>query len=131
MPSAPDDLDAGASHPQSYTDNGDGTVTDNVTGLTWQKDVSLSDGGSWAGAAAFCSGLQLGGHGGWRLPSVIELISLVDRSSWDGGSTPADFFWASELVAANGTSLGWIVNFAGGGTNGEAVANVHNLRCVR
>jgi hypothetical protein len=61
-----------------YTDNEDGTVTDNVTGLIWQQDGGqYAD--SWADALVYCSNniAELPGVG-WRLPNFKELISIVD-----------------------------------------------------
>ncbi|MHC4779157.1 MAG: Lcl domain-containing protein, partial [Planctomycetota bacterium] len=60
-----------------FFDNGDGTVTDRATGLTWMK----TDSGSamdWKGALAHAEGLTHGGHGDWRLPTVKELQTLLD-----------------------------------------------------
>ncbi len=73
---------------RSYTDNGDGTITDNVTGLMWEKlsnDGSIHDGNAsylWYDAfdkvAALNSGGGFAGYTDWRLPNVNELQSLVD-----------------------------------------------------
>jgi hypothetical protein len=63
----------------SYTDNGDGTITDNVTGLMWAQDLSTSD-HSWSDAVAYCESLELGGYDDWRLPTVKELWSIRDFS---------------------------------------------------
>ncbi len=68
--------------PMSYTDNGDGTITDGHTGLTWQQvpsDASFT----WQEAVDYVDGLELGGHDDWRLPSAKELWSIADfSSSW-------------------------------------------------
>ena len=65
----------------SYRDNGDGTVSDLVTGLTWQQDPgpkkTLSE--AIAGAETF----RLAGHSDWRLPSIKELYSLILFSGTD------------------------------------------------
>lgn len=61
----------------AYRDNGNGTVADLVTGLTWEKahhDQRLDQ----TAAAAACAALDLGGHRDWRLPSIKELFSLAD-----------------------------------------------------
>ena len=60
-----------------FTDNGDGTVTDAATGLTWQKADSGS-GKNWEDALAYAEDLELGGHEDWRLPNAKELQSIVD-----------------------------------------------------
>ncbi len=70
-----------------YLDNGDGTITDLVTGLMWQKAVGakMSFGEALAGADTF----SLAGYDDWRLPSIKELYSLIlfsgiDPSGWNG-----------------------------------------------
>ena len=61
----------------SYLDNGDGTVTDQNTGLTWQQRDDDND--YYADEAEqYCADLELGGHTDWRVPEIFELISLVD-----------------------------------------------------
>jgi hypothetical protein len=70
-----------------YTINGDGTATDNVTGLVWQQDVPScplpnTDYCDYTGAVAYCESLSLGAFiSGWRLPRVAELFTLVDVGS--------------------------------------------------
>jgi len=61
-------------NPLSFTDNGDGTITDNNTCLMWQK----TDGGemTFESAATYCDNLLLGGYSDWRLPTAIELFSI-------------------------------------------------------
>lgn len=63
----------------SYTDNGDGTITDNVTGLVWTQEVSRFS-MAWAEASSYCDTLTTGGYTDWRLPSIKELWSLRDFS---------------------------------------------------
>lgn len=66
-----------------YTDNGDGTLTDPVTGLTWQQ---LQSGArlDQAQAAQTCHALELAGYRDWRLPSIQELFSIADVSGLPG-----------------------------------------------
>ena len=69
----------------SYTDNGDGTITDNVTGLMWQKDFGFS---SWSDAESYAQQANIGGHDDWRVPTIKELYSLMDFSGNQGRGMP-------------------------------------------
>jgi len=60
----------------AYTDHGDGTVTDNVTGLMWVK--ARGDKTTWEDALAGAATCAVGGHADWRMPTIKELYSLVD-----------------------------------------------------
>ena len=60
----------------SYTDNLDGTVTDNNTGLMWQQ-TPPSDKMSYDDAAEYVANLELGGYTDWRLPTIKESFSLA------------------------------------------------------
>ena len=79
-----------SSHGLNYTDNGDGTITDNITGLMWQKDPG--DKMTYDEAAAGAANFALAGYSDWRLPSIKELYSLIifsgeDPSGYNGTST--------------------------------------------
>ncbi|MHC4511132.1 MAG: Lcl C-terminal domain-containing protein [Planctomycetota bacterium] len=60
----------------SYRDNGDGTVTDLNTHLTWQKTPPATH-YTWDAAARYAEDLQLAGYDDWRMPTMKELYSLV------------------------------------------------------
>ncbi len=64
----------------SYTDNGDGTITDNVTGLVWQKAYEVM---SYKEAVAAAEALTLAGKSDWRLPTIKEAYSLILFSGSD------------------------------------------------
>jgi hypothetical protein len=142
LPNSQVDVAAGAPNLQSYTDNGDGTVTDNVTGLMWQQAVPATE-NAWADALAYCQTLTLAGHSDWRLPSVIELASIVDYGRKNPSidptyfpSTPADWFWSSSPLAGSSSSASpivWLVDFYNGYamTNVMALVPSHGVRCVR
>jgi hypothetical protein len=84
----------------SYADNGDGTVSDLVTGLMWQKspdqdgdgDIDYADKLSYEEAMAAADTFSLAGYSDWRLPSIKEIYSLIvfsgkDPSGYQGTST--------------------------------------------
>jgi hypothetical protein len=62
----------------SYRDNGDGTITDLVTGLMWQKTPDLVNQSTFTEAVTNAYTIDLAGHTDWRLPSLKELYSLID-----------------------------------------------------
>lgn len=71
------------SHQPSYKDNGDGTITDLVTGLMWTKSVdetklSLDE------ALQNANSIHVGGHSDWRVPTIKELYSLIDYRGYTG-----------------------------------------------
>ncbi len=75
-----------------YTDNKDQTITDNNTGLMWQKNPGEKM--TWENAVSGVSDFKLGGYSDWRLPTIKELYSLiifsgVDPSGYNGTSTDA------------------------------------------
>ncbi|MBU2940797.1 DUF1566 domain-containing protein [Lacinutrix sp. C3R15] len=59
----------------SYANNGDGTITDNITGLMWQQDM----GGKMTLEEAIEKAKKstLGGYNDWRVPTIKELYSLI------------------------------------------------------
>ena len=63
-----------------YLDQGDGTVLDLVTGLTWVK--ARGEKLSWRDAKRGAAKCRVGGHGDWRMPSIKELYSLMNFSGW-------------------------------------------------
>lgn len=70
-------------NPAAYRDNGDGTVLDRVTGLTWAKAPSRPL--AHDQAATYARASRLGGHDDWRVPSIRELYSLIDyRGGYSG-----------------------------------------------
>lgn len=69
----------------SYRDNGDGTVTDLVTGLMWSKAVDKKK-VSLATAKKLAKRSTLGGYTDWRVPNIKELYSLIDFRGYTGFS---------------------------------------------
>ncbi|WP_394821510.1 DUF1566 domain-containing protein [Pendulispora albinea] len=56
----------------------DDTVLDKTTGLMWQRRVANQGRVAWEDAVRTCPKLRLGGYDDWRLPTRIEMISIVD-----------------------------------------------------
>lgn len=121
-----------------------GTVSDSKTGLTWQQNISLtkypskSDPGNTS-AASYCAFLGLNGTQAWRVPTIKELLTIVDVRQKSPAidpnafpSTPADFFLT---VNSNSFQPGivWTVNFDTGLPDGATVPAVQDtyVRCVR
>ena len=118
----------------------DGIVYDTKTTLGWQRTVSTTP-YSWADAKAYCARVgqsALPEGAGWRLPTVKELQTLIDRSQRSAPSidqsafpeTPPAFFWSSTLLAGS-LSYVWSVNFASGGTGNLDESEANYVRCVR
>jgi len=107
-----------ADTPPSFTDNGDGTVTDNVTGLMWQQ----ADGGemTWEGALTYAEALTLGGHGDWRLPFSHELFSILNHGSINPAldtsvfiASSAQYWWCGNTRIDDASRV-WAANSGGG-----------------
>ncbi|GAK55385.1 hypothetical protein U27_02218 [Candidatus Vecturithrix granuli] len=122
-----------------FTDNGDGTVTDNLTGLIWLKDAGCLGFVDWATALTKANGLKDGtcglsdgsATGDWRLLNINELRSLFDPGL-SAPHLPAghpftdiqfSYYWSSTSYAP---ALGgaWVVglNNSHAGFNGKLYA---------
>jgi hypothetical protein len=110
-------------------------VTDHATKVTWQRNVE-SGSSSWAGVKAYCDALTLDG-GGWRLPSVKELLAIIDlcrkAPAFDPAifpGTPNELFWSSTAMVAN-PSQAWFVYFGEGNADSHDVDTMSLARCAR
>ncbi|MCC6274398.1 MAG: DUF1566 domain-containing protein, partial [Leptospiraceae bacterium] len=130
----------------TYTDNGDGTVKDNATGLIWQKCnygknndstcSGTSTSSNWLTAVSNCAGLGLAGRS-WRLPNIQELKTLVDHTKASGSKINTTVFpaassannWSStSLIGA--PSGAWAVLFGTAISNGSTKGTTYHHRCV-
>jgi hypothetical protein len=141
----PNPVGAGLPNTASYdTTSVPGVVKDGVSALWWQQtlDTPNNQGMSCQGgctateAVDYCAHLYLGGYCDWRLPTRIELVSIIDFTKASPAingtafpNTPATFFWSvSPTIVAGGTN--WGVNF----TDGQTATNQSStgrVRCVR
>ena len=122
--------------PQHYTVQA-GTVRDNSTLLTWQQ-ASDATKRSWSDAAAYCTQLQLAGTG-WRVPTLKELLTLVDPARTTAPvidskvfpGAPADTFWSANSFASD-VNYAWTVDFRhGNSAKDHAKSAGAYVRCVR
>lgn len=131
-----------------FTDPGDGTLIDASTGLTWKR---CSEGQTWDGATCTGSaskhdwqealdraeGATDAGHDDWRVPSLDQLASLIDKACAHPAidlatfpDTPAAVFWSSTGDATN-PDYGWYIHFNDGhGAKGYKSRGAH-VRLVR
>jgi Protein of unknown function (DUF1566) len=118
----------GANH---FSDNADETITDQATGLVWQK-TDNTKAMNWQEALAYCEDLSLAGKDDWRLPDTKSLQSLLDysRSPATSNSAAIDgLFSATEIKNEAGKSdypYYWtgstLANFSGSGAEAAYVA---------
>lgn len=134
------DLQAGLAWPEPrFTDNLDGTVTDNLTGLIWLQDANCFGLRNWGDAAADCNSLSSGScgltdnsqAGDWRLPSVNELISLINYEQkapiWLSANSFINVeglpYWTSTRFASTGDAHVALMDWGGIYDNGLMVEN--------
>ncbi|SRR6266480_916450 len=149
------DIQAGAA--LSYTDNGDGTITDNNTRLMWEKkslDNTIHDQNTiytWDNAfAVHVAGLNtanFAGHTDWRLPNVKELQSILNlenfgpavSSEFNTGCvagctacscTASSIYWSSSTTSANPV-FAWFVEFSAAGADRDGKIQANRVRAVR
>lgn len=122
------ELQAGVAWPTPrFTLNGDGTVTDNLTGLIWLQDANCIGGEQWINApgevdllndgSVTCTNYAAGTFDDWRVPNIRELSSLIDYGQ-HGPALPAghpfvgvqlDYYWTSTTDVSS-TVYGWSID---------------------
>ena len=112
----------------------DETVTDNFSGLIWQKQYASSK--SWAEALTYCEEVSTGGSFDWRLPNRNELASLIDFNGTNGfNGIPAQVFWTSTTstgsASTGSATKAWTVGFADGSISADTKSETHYVLCVR
>jgi hypothetical protein len=107
----------GAAVTPRFTDNGNGTVKDNLTGLTWLKSATCFGFQTWVQAlnsantlASGACGLTDGSApGDWRMPNMNEIFSLADFGQFNPSLPPGHPFtgvvsfqyWSSTTTTAS------------------------------
>ena len=125
-------------------------VTDHVTNLMWQDanivskqwltqeayDAGDYDDTSGDTATTYCDDLVFGTFDNWRLPTKIELQSLVDYGTSNPSTNlifediPTSGYWSSSLFASH-TNLAWIISFYNGSTTISHKNDSYLVRCAR
>ncbi|MEO5368017.1 MAG: DUF1566 domain-containing protein [Magnetococcus sp. WYHC-3] len=117
-----------------FNDNGDGTVSDRLTGMIWLKNANCFGAHTWDAAlievnalASGACGLNDGSAvGSWRLPNIIELESLVDAGAYNpalptghpfSGVASAEY-WSS-TTGPTLTTAGWNMSLFNGSVMGN------------
>jgi len=129
-----------------FIDNENETITDNTTGLTWQKCSAGQSGNSCSGSAetitwkyalTYCEDLDFASFQDWRLPDAKELATITDESKINPAintdyfpNTIAGFYWTSTTYAGS-TSYAWGVHFYHGYLSYYYKASYYYVRCMR
>ena len=138
-----------ADAPPGHFKSEGGTVIDAKVHLEWQQTGAPKNAGgtdlyTWAEASAYCTSLSLKG-GGWRLPSVKEMLSLIDRSqrtvlvdrkeftdTVDAVTPGGPRSWSWTATGVHGTpGERWVMYFFDGGPRPAPPTNGYRVRCVR
>ena len=107
-----------AINPPSFADGSDGTVTDNITGLIWQK----ADGGemTWSNALVYAQTNRVGGQSDWRLPTSHEAFSILNHDAVNPALDTnyftlslAGYWWTCDAQLTDSSRI-WSVNGGGG-----------------
>ena len=115
-------------NPPYFIDHKDGTVTDTVTGLMWQK----KDGGemTWENALKYADTLTLAGYTDWRLPNAHEGFSIMNEQFANPAidtlvftRTLADYWWTSTTQSGDSTKI-WCTNAGGGVGNKPKIETI-------
>ncbi len=112
-------------------------VLDRETGLVWERDASNTT-YEWDDAVLYCYTANIGGRMGWRLPTVAELTTLVDRAQINPslptghpfGTALAGPYWTITTIVAD-SYFAWIVSFYNGTVAYIGNNNPRYVRAVR
>ncbi|MEI6806897.1 MAG: DUF1566 domain-containing protein [Myxococcaceae bacterium] len=116
-------------------------VADSYTGLQWEAQSSSitytwDPAGSIGSAQYYCSHQRTGGYNDWRLPTVEELLTLVDYShvqpvvdgSFFSNTCSGSSYWSA---ISGGASVAWAVGCLGGWSSTANINTQLDVRCVR
>lgn len=111
-------------------------VLDDKTNLEWQNDSQVNSTKlNWSESIKFCENLELDGYKDWRVPNIVELVSLIDDTKTQPlisniFKNSAGDFWTSTTYA-NDSLQAWIVIFNYGTQYYKDKSEQYYVRCVR
>lgn len=118
--------------PKEFGDNVETSWVDPKTELEWQME-KYSDTLTWSEALKYANSLG----NGWRLPTIEELGTLLDRSKYNPAARKeipfkdSLFYWSSTDYADDTTNYVWSVNFHDGLVYYCYKSYDYHVRCVR
>ena len=97
----------------------DDVVHDTTTGLMWTRKNVGSKRLTWSDAKTACAAVREGGFEDWRLPTIQELLSLVDYSRTQRAIDPvfeceSAWYWSATLYSSSPSDYAWVVYFNDG-----------------
>ncbi len=128
---------AGPKPPVGTMSASGGVIVDAYTNLTWQPDYI--DANKFADAVTGCANLSLAG-GGWRVPSIKELMTTVDASKqypaiddalFPGAYSSNDRYWSTTANADYPTMRETVLFYDGHIINSQPTTVGGHVRCVR
>lgn len=125
-------------NPLNFALDTENSATDRNTHLMWQRSGSAAA-MTWSEAGAYCRDLALDGYNDWRLPSFLELTTIVNYGAANPAiasevfpGTSLDNYWtASEWTGQNPELYAGVVNFAYGEAHPLEKATGAFTRCTR
>ncbi len=96
------------------------TVLDTTTGLRWTRETVAGGRRNWADAHKAAAAVDLYGFTDWRLPTIKELLTLVDYERYEPAIDTSVFqcepswYWTSTPAASSPADYAWLVNFSYG-----------------
>ncbi|MBW1855030.1 MAG: DUF1566 domain-containing protein, partial [Deltaproteobacteria bacterium] len=90
-------------NPPDLTDNGDGTVSDNLTGLLWEQKTEENEPNTYThnDAIDYCENLSLGGYDDWRVPTRREYSTIINLGTLSPALDMTYFPFYSTVIAEN------------------------------
>ena len=114
-----------------------GMAIDERTGLMWQDNRFVdTEKVTYFQAEKLCKEMRLGGYEDWRIPTIKELLGIVDYNKYDPALVDgfavaeSNYYWSSTQYMGD-TDKVWGVDFKDGSSDGNGKQYDRRVRCVR